>query len=85
MSKEGNMVIPDINEEITRLESHCSQMKALTEAKGPVGRQAEFLIQEISREINTVASKAALTEIRSLAVKIKTELEKIRELVQNIE
>ncbi len=75
----------DVNEEITRLRSHLDQMAGLLKADEPVGRQAEFLIQEMARETNTVASKASLTEIRSMSVKIKTELEKLRELVQNIE
>ncbi len=75
----------DITEEITRLRSHMEQLASLTETAEPVGRKAEFLIQEIGREVNTIGSKAALDEIPPLVIKMKTELEKVRELVQNIE
>ncbi|MCP4601496.1 MAG: YicC family protein [Proteobacteria bacterium] len=75
----------DITEEIVRFKSHCEQMAVLTESDEPVGRKAEFLIQEIGREINTIGAKASLLEISTLVVDIKAELEKMRELAQNIE
>ncbi len=75
----------DITEEITRLISHCDQMTQLTKSDEPVGRKAEFLIQEMVRETNTIGSKASHREISALVINMKTELEKMRELAQNIE
>ncbi len=75
----------DITEEITRLRSHLAQFEKLMAGTGPVGRTLDFLTQEMFREINTVGSKANSAEISSHAVYFKTELEKIREQVQNIE
>ncbi len=76
----------DITEEIVRLRSHFQQVYSHLQEKGkPVGRLLEFLAQEMHREINTLGSKSADTQISSLVVGMKGELEKIREQVQNIE
>ena len=75
----------DISEEITRLRSHFNQFLGLLEKDEPIGRSMEFLIQEIQREINTLGNKAAHTEISPNVVIFKTELEKIREQVHNVE
>ncbi|MBO5695373.1 MAG: YicC family protein [Lentisphaeria bacterium] len=77
----------DVTEEITRLHSHFLNWdKALTSGRQEaVGRQLDFMVQETFREINTLGNKAACAEISPLIVIMKTELEKIREQVQNIE
>lgn len=74
-----------ITEENVRLESHLQQMRSCLEAGESVGRKLDFLIQEMNREINTIASKASDLEISRAVVEAKSELEKIREQVQNIE
>lgn len=75
----------DIDEEITRLKSQCKQFRALLDSDEPVGRKLDFLTQEMIREANTVGSKGNFTPITNLIVELKSELEKIREQVQNIE
>ena len=75
----------DITEEIVRTGSHLAQFTTLLEGEEPVGRKMEFLLQEIHREVNTVSAKANDAEISQRVVEIKSELEKIREQVQNIE
>lgn len=75
----------NITEEIVRLDSHLKQIRSCFDAEGSVGRKLDFLIQEVHREINTIASKANDLEISRLVVEVKSELEKIREQVQNIE
>lgn len=75
----------DITEELTRLKSHISQYRLLINKSGAVGRQIDFLIQEMHREINTLGSKASDGSISSLVVEAKSELEKLREQVQNVE
>jgi len=76
----------DISEEITRLQSHCHQFRQqLEKEEEAVGRKLDFLLQEMNREANTIASKANHLRIQHLAVEIKTELEKMREQVQNVE
>lgn len=75
----------DITEEIVRAESHLAQFSTLLEGNEPVGRKMDFLLQEIHREVNTVSAKANDAEISQRVVEIKSELEKIREQVQNIE
>ncbi len=76
----------DITEEIIRLETHLKQFsKELHTSQKSIGRTLDFMIQEMHREINTIASKSADIEISSLTITIKSELEKIREQVQNIE
>jgi uncharacterized protein (TIGR00255 family) len=77
----------DVTEEITRLGSHMGQFRAMVSGAGPepIGRKLDFLIQEMGREVNTIASKALDADISLQVVNIKAELEKIREQVQNIE
>jgi len=76
----------DITEEITRLNSHIKQFLNIIEnSKEAIGRQLEFLLQEALRESNTIASKAQDINIISKVVEIKTEIEKIKEQIQNIE
>lgn len=76
----------DITEEITRLRSHMDQMKKiLDEADGPEGKKLDFLVQEMNREANTIGSKANDLGITEIMLRIKSEVEKIREQVQNIE
>lgn len=75
----------DINEEVVRFESHIDQLMKTLKSKDAVGRRLDFLIQEINREINTIGSKSSDIEISQEVVNIKSEIEKIREQVQNIE
>lgn len=76
----------DISEEITRLASHIAQYKELLAQKQKgSGRKMDFLVQEMGREINTIGSKSMETKIAHLVVEMKSELEKIREQIQNIE
>ena len=74
-----------VEEEITRLKSHISQFSNLINENIAIGKKLDFLIQEMNRETNTIGSKANNLEITNLVVDIKTELENIREQVQNIE
>lgn len=74
-----------VEEELTRLRSHISQFLSLLNEINPVGKKLDFLIQEMNREINTIGSKANNLEITNLVVDIKTEIENIREQVQNVE
>ena len=74
-----------VEEELTRLRSHISQFRSLLETKEPVGKKIDFLIHEMNRETNTIASKSVKLEITNLAIEIKTAIEDIREQVQNIE
>lgn len=75
----------DVQEEFTRLESHFEQFRIRCSSSEPVGRPLDFLCQEIFREFNTIGSKANDAQLAHLVVAAKTELEKIREQVQNIE
>ncbi len=75
----------DISEELTRLAAHFQKFTELLAATEPVGRPLDFLCQELNREFNTIGSKANNSEIAHHIVSAKTELEKIREQVQNIE
>ena len=72
-------------EEITRIKSHISQFEELLKLDEPIGKKADFIIQEMNREINTIGSKSGKLEITNLVVKIKTQIEDIREQIQNIE
>lgn len=74
-----------IDEEIIRLKSHLNQFDLILEEDNSIGRKLDFLIQELNREINTIGSKANDEKITKLVVETKSELEKIREQVQNIE
>lgn len=75
----------NVTEELVRLGSHLTAFKKTVAEKGPVGRKLDFLTQELFREVNTIGSKANDYEVARLVVEMKTELEKIREQVQNIE
>jgi uncharacterized protein (TIGR00255 family) len=75
----------DISEELTRLQSHFQQFDDCLKSKEPVGRTLDFLAQEINREVNTIGSKALDSRISREVVILKTELEKFREQVQNVE
>ncbi len=74
-----------VEEELTRLGSHITQFKNMMEENIPVGKKIDFLIQEMNREINTIGSKSGSLEITNLVIEAKTELEDIREQIQNIE
>ena len=74
-----------IEEELTRLKSHIQQFVDLLEKDSPVGKKFDFIIQEMNRETNTIASKANCLEITNCVIELKTEIENIREQVQNIE
>ncbi len=75
----------DITEEVVRVGSHVKQFKSLMARPEPVGRKLEFLIQELHREINTIGSKSQDAEIAHWVVDAKSEIEKMREQVQNVE
>lgn len=72
-------------EEVVRLKSHFQQFAQILETSEPVGRKLDFLIQELNRETNTIGSKANSTEAAQIVVDMKSEIEKLREQVQNIE
>ena len=74
-----------IDEELVRLSSHFEALDEIVNANEAFGRKLDFLLQEINREVNTIGSKAANAEIAHLVVDMKTELEKIREQIQNLE
>jgi uncharacterized protein (TIGR00255 family) len=75
----------DVTEELVRLASHFDQFQALLSETAPIGRRLEFLLQEMSREANTLGSKSQDVKLSHLVVDIKSQLEKIREQVQNVE
>jgi len=75
----------DVAEELTRLDSHLGQFRALMAAPEPAGRKMDFLVQEMHREVNTTGSKSQHAEIAGRVVTLKAELERIREQVQNVE
>lgn len=75
----------DVAEELTRLATHADELDRLLRETVPVGRQLDFLIQEINREANTTGSKSQATELAKLVVELKTEIERMREQVQNVE
>lgn len=75
----------DVTEELVRLDSHLSRLGELLRQKGSVGKAIDFLIQEIHREVNTIASKSADLEVTNLTLEAKGEIEKLREQVQNVE
>ena len=74
----------DVTEEIVRLKSHFEQFNVMVSSNDPVGKRLNFLIQEISREINTIGSKVSSNDIINGIIVMKDEVEKIREQVQNI-
>ena len=75
----------DISEEIIRVRSHFAQFEEIMTADEPSGHKLNFLMQEINREFNTIGSKTGKTDISHIVVNVKSELEKIREQVQNVE
>ena len=75
----------DISEELTRLSSHQNQFILNLKSEEPVGRKFEFILQEMNREINTIGSKANDLFLSQMVIEVKSELEKIREQIQNIE
>ncbi len=76
----------DITEELTRLRAHLGRFReVLANASGSVGKNLDFLCQEMNREMNTIVSKSSLVDISALGVRGKVEIEKIREQVQNVE
>ena len=74
-----------IDEETVRLHSHVAQYRSILELDEPVGRKLDFLTQELNRESNTIGSKCQDINITRLVVELKSEIEKIREQIQNIE
>ena len=74
-----------VDEETVRLRSHIISMKDALTAGGGIGRKLDFIAQEMNREANTILSKANDLEISSKAIELKTEIEKVREQIQNIE
>ena len=74
-----------VDEETVRLRSHIAQLRQMLESGSPVGRKADFLIQEFNREANTIGSKCQNADIAHVVVDLKSEIEKIREQIQNIE
>jgi uncharacterized protein (TIGR00255 family) len=75
----------DVTEELVRLASHLDRLGEIITAAGPAGKQLDFLLQEIHREINTIASKSADLEVTRLTLEARGEVEKLREQVQNVE
>jgi uncharacterized protein (TIGR00255 family) len=75
----------DVSEELIRLGSHVDQFLAFGKQGSPLGRKLDFLLQELHREVNTLGAKSASTDISANVVNIKSEVEKIREQIQNIE
>lgn len=74
-----------VDEELVRLRSHVSQFNTMMSLGNPIGRRLDFLVQEMNREVNTIGSKLQDVTITSLVVDMKSELEKIREQIQNLE
>lgn len=75
----------DVSEELTRLESHLDQWRTLLGSDKPVGRQLDFLVQELLREANTIGAKCNDAEVAHAVVELKTWIERLREQVQNVE
>jgi uncharacterized protein (TIGR00255 family) len=76
----------DITEELVRLKSHIHVLEeTIANQTGPIGRQTDFILQEINREINTIGSKSQINALSRIVIDAKTEMEKIREQIQNIE
>jgi len=74
-----------VDEETVRLRSHMAQLKDMVNGKSPIGRKIDFLVQEFNREANTIGSKCQNADIAHVVVDLKSEIEKIREQIQNIE
>jgi uncharacterized protein (TIGR00255 family) len=74
-----------VDEETVRLRSHISQLEGLLESDEAIGRKLDFIVQEMNREVNTIGSKCQDVNITKIVVEMKSEIEKIREQIQNIE
>ena len=74
-----------IDEELSRLDSHIRQMKVFLQAENEIGKKMDFLIQEMNREANTIGSKASDAAVAQMVVDLKSEIEKLREQIQNVE
>jgi len=74
-----------VDEETVRLRSHVEQFRAMLSGGGVIGRKLDFLMQEMNREANTIGSKGSDVEQARTVVELKSQLEKIREQIQNIE
>ena len=74
-----------IDEELSRLDSHIGQLRGYLNVKGEIGKKMDFLIQEMNREANTIGSKASDASIAQCVVDLKSEIEKLREQIQNVE
>lgn len=88
ISQEAAAIVTEkseIDEEIVRLEAHISKFRKTAKKKGPVGKELDFLVQEMNREAGTISAKCKDAGISHLTINIRLELEKIREQVQNIE
>jgi len=75
----------NVNEEIVRIYSHLDQIDTILSASEPVGRKLDFLVQELNREINTIGSKSPDIDMSNLVIELKSDIEQIREQIQNIE
>ena len=75
----------NVDEEMVRLKSHIAELSTIINGNEAAGRKLDFLIQEINREVNTTGSKANDVETTKMVVELKTEIEKMREQIQNIE
>ena len=75
----------DIEEELTRIKLHLKKLSLLLQKTGEVGREIDFLLQELNRETNTIAAKSDLYEISDCIVQMKVQLEKMREQALNVE
>jgi uncharacterized protein (TIGR00255 family) len=75
----------DVAEEIARFGTHLDHVEQLLTQGGPLGRKFEFLLQELQREANTLSVKSSQTQVSARVVEIKTELERLREQIQNVE
>ncbi len=75
----------EVTEELVRLRSHFMQFDSLLSLDEPVGRKLDFLLQEMNREVNTIGSKANDAEIAAMVIELKSEMEKVREQIQNVE
>ncbi len=86
---EQEMVIlankTDVAEELDRLDTHVAEVRRILKKKDPIGRRLDFLMQELNREANTLASKSIVTETTQCAVELKVLIEQMREQIQNIE
>ena len=74
-----------VDEELARLRSHVAQLRQMFDETGDIGRRMDFLVQELNREVNTIASKSQDSALTAIAVELKSDIEKLREQIQNVE